>query len=128
MRLPASDIVAVLDVKRVMGELLPRLKNISVAGIGKTASEIETFAKLSGIDPAQVQAAVLGVKMTETLSRGSGVLLLQGVSVDAQKLSAAVQATGNELQSFGLTWRSSCVMAIARRYAGADWARFPGVQ
>ena len=99
MQLPASDIVAVIDVKRVMGELLPRLKNISVAGIGKMASEIETFAKLSGIDPAQVQTAVLGVKLTETLSRGSGLLLLQGVSIDAQKLTAAAQAAGGELSA-----------------------------
>ncbi len=99
MQLPASDIVAVIDVKRVMGELLPRLKNISVAGIGKTASEIETFAKLSGIDPAQVQTAVLGVKMTETLSRGSGLLLLQGVSIDAQKLAVAAKAAGGELNA-----------------------------
>ncbi len=99
MQLPVSDIVAVIDVKRVMGELLPRLKNISVAGIGKTASEIETFAKLSGIDPAQVQTAVLGVKMTETLSRGSGLLLLQGVSIDAQKLSSAAKAAGGELNA-----------------------------
>ena len=99
MQLPVSDIVAVIDVKRVMGELLPRLKNISVAGIGKTASEIETFAKLSGIDPAQVQTAVLGVKMTETLSRGSGLLLLQGVSIDAPKLTAAAKAAGGELNA-----------------------------
>jgi hypothetical protein len=99
MQLPASDIVAVVDVKRVMGELLPRLKKISVGGIGKTASEIELFAKLSGIDPAQVQAAALGIKITETLSRGSGVILLQGVTVDTQKLAAAAKAAGHELKS-----------------------------
>jgi hypothetical protein len=99
MQLPASDIVAVVDVKRVMGELLPRLKKISVGGIGKTASEIELFAKLSGIDPAQVKAAVLGVKMTETLGRGSGLLLLQGVTVDTKKLAEAAKAAGHELKT-----------------------------
>jgi hypothetical protein len=99
MQLPASDIVAVIDVKRVMGDLLPRLKKISAGGIGKTASEIESFAKLSGIDPAQVQSAVLGVKMTETLSRGSGLLLLQGVTVDLQKIASNAKAAGGELKS-----------------------------
>jgi hypothetical protein len=99
MQLPASDIVAVLDVKRVMGELLPRLKKISAGGIGKTASEIESFARLSGIDPAQVQSAVLGVKMTESLSRGSGVLLMQGVSIDIQKLASNAKAAGGELKT-----------------------------
>ena len=99
MQLPASDIVAVIDVKRVMGELLPRLKNIAVGGIGKTASEIEAFAKLSGIEPAQVQIAVLGVKITDTLSRGNGVLLLQGVTVDTPKLASAAQAAGGALNA-----------------------------
>lgn len=97
--LPESDVIAVIDVQRAFTELLPLLKNISTAGIGKTATEVETFAKLAGIEPKQIQAAVLGVKMTETLSRGSGLLLLQGVEIDGTKLTDAVKAMGGELKT-----------------------------
>ncbi len=97
--LPESDVVAVIDVQRAFAELLPLLKNLSMGGIGKTAAEIETFAKLAGVEPKQIQAAVVGVKMTETLSRGSGVLLLQGVEVDGTKLTDAVKAMGGELKT-----------------------------
>ena len=118
MQLPLSDIVAVIDVKRVMGELLPRLKNIAVGGIGKTASEIEAFTKLSGIDPAQVQTAVLGVKITETLSRGSGVLLLQGVTVDAEKLASAAKAAGSELNSREFQGKQLFSLSLKDKVAG----------
>ncbi len=97
--LPESDVVAVIDVQRAFAELLPMLKNISAGGIGKTAAEIETFAKLAGVEPKQIQAAVIGVKMTETLGRGSGVLLLQGVDIDGTKLTDAVRAIGGELKT-----------------------------
>jgi hypothetical protein len=97
--LPESDVVAVIDVQRAFSELLPLLKNISTAGIGKTATTVETFAKLAGIEPKQIQAAVLGVKMTETLSRGSGLLLLQGVEIDGTKLTDAVKAMGGDLNT-----------------------------
>lgn len=97
--LPESDVVAVIDVQRAFAELLPLLKNIATAGIGKTATEVETFAKLAGVEPKQIQAAVMGVKMTETLTRGSGVLLLQGVEIDGTKLTDAVKAMGGELKT-----------------------------
>ncbi|MBI1762334.1 MAG: hypothetical protein HYR56_12950 [Acidobacteria bacterium] len=97
--LPVSDVVAVIDAQRAFAELLPLLKNISTGGIGKTAADVETFAKLAGVEPKQIQAAVLGVKMTETLSRGSGVLLLQGVELDGAKMTEAVKALGGELQT-----------------------------
>lgn len=97
--LPESDVVAVIDVQRAFVELLPLLKNISTAGIGKTATEVETFAKLAGVEPKQIQAAVVGVKMTETLGRGSGVLLIQGVEIDGTKLTDAVKAMGGELKT-----------------------------
>ena len=97
--LPDADIVAAIDAQRAFAELLPKLKNISLAGIGKAAAEVETFARLTGIEPKQIQAAVLGVKLTETLGRGSGVLLLEGVEVDGTKLTDAVKAAGGELQT-----------------------------
>ena len=96
--LPESDVVAVIDVNRAFNELLPRLKNLSVGGLGKTAAEIELFARLSGIDPAKIQAAVIGVKMTDTLSRGSGALLVQGVDTDVARLESLVKAAGGELR------------------------------
>ena len=97
--LPDADVVAVVDAQRAFTDLLPKLKNISTGGIGKTATEIETFARLAGVEPKQIQTAVLGVKMTETLGRGSGVLLLQGLEVDTKRVADAAKAMNGELSS-----------------------------
>jgi hypothetical protein len=117
--LPESDIVAVIDVQRAFAELLPLLKNISTAGIGKTATEVETFAKLAGVEPKQIQAAVVGVKMTETLSRGSGVLLLQGIEVDGTKLTDAVKAVGGELNTADHNGKPVYTLVLKRDQQGA---------
>jgi hypothetical protein len=97
--LPEADVVAVIDVQRAFTELLPKLKSIAAGGIGKTATEIETFARLAGVEPKQIQTAVLGVKMTETLSRGSGVLLLQGLEVNTQRIAEAAKTLNGELKT-----------------------------
>lgn len=97
--LPDSDVVALINAPRAFNELLPKLKTISTGGIGKTATEIEMFARLAGVDVKQIQLAALGVKMTETLGRGSGVLLLQGLSVDPQRVAEAAKAVNGSLQS-----------------------------
>lgn len=97
--LPDADVVAIVDAQRAFTDLLPKLKNISTGGIGKTATEIETFARLAGVEPKQIQTAVLGVKMTETLGRGSGVLLLQGLEVDTKRVADAAKALNGELRS-----------------------------
>jgi hypothetical protein len=97
--LPEADVVAVIDAQRAFTELLPKLKGISTGGIGKTAGEIETLARLAGVEPKQIQTAVLGVKMTETLGRGSGVLLLQGLEVDPKRLGEAAKTLNGELKT-----------------------------
>lgn len=123
--LPESDVVAVIDVQRAFTELLPLLKNISTAGIGKTATEVETFAKLAGVEPKQIQAAVLGVKMTETLSRGSGVLLLQGVEIDGTKLTDAVKAMGGDLKTADHNGKPLYTLILKREpNGGTDQTQF----
>ena len=118
--LPESDVVAVIDLPRVFADLLPKLKSISTFGIGNTVGEVETFAKLAGIEPKQIQAAALGVKMTETLSRGSGVLLLQGVEVDAKKMGEAAKASGGELKTLEHNGKSFFTLSVKPPNAPAD--------
>lgn len=118
--LPEADVVAVIDIPRVFADLLPKLKGISTFDIGKTVSEIETFAKLAGIEPKQIQAAVLGIKITETLSRGSGVLLLQGVEVDAKKLSETVKTSGGELKTVEQNGKTFFTLSVKNPGAAAD--------
>ena len=118
--LPESDLVAVIDIQRVFTDLLPRLKGLSTFGIGKTVSELEIFAKLAGVEPKQIQAAVLGVKMTETLSRGSGVLLLQGVDVDAKKISEAAKSSGSELKTTEQNGKSFFTLSVKSPGAPVD--------
>ena len=41
--LPASDLIAVVDVNRLFNELLPKLANIETGGVNKMAAEIAEF-------------------------------------------------------------------------------------
>jgi hypothetical protein len=118
--LPESDVVALIDMPRVFADLLPKLQGISTFGIGRTVGEIETFTRLAGLEPKQIHTAVLGVKMTETLSRGSGVLLLQGVEIDTKKMGEAAKGSGGELKTVEYNGKSFFTLSVKSPGAPAE--------
>ncbi|HMY76900.1 MAG TPA: hypothetical protein PLQ88_34085, partial [Blastocatellia bacterium] len=64
--LPASDIIATVDVGRLFNELLPRLANLQAGGLEKMAKELTDFTQKTGIDPSKVRNAVLGFSLEGT--------------------------------------------------------------
>lgn len=95
--LPATDMVAVLDVNRLVNELLPRLAEIKVGGLDELAKDIAEFTQKTGIDPAQVRSAVLGVNLNNT--QATGAVIISGVELDNTKLEAAMKALKAEYKT-----------------------------
>lgn len=87
--LPATDMVAVLDVSRLVNELLPRLAEIKIGGLDELAKDVAEFTQKTGIDPAQVRSAVLGVNLNNT--QAIGAVIISGVELDNTKLEAAMK-------------------------------------
>ncbi len=88
--LPASDLIAVVDVGRAFNELLPRLAGMSVGGIDKMAKEIQAFTTQTGIDPAKVQNAVLGLNLSGM--QANGAVVIYGLDLDDKMMEAAFKA------------------------------------
>jgi hypothetical protein len=95
--LPASDLVAVVDAGRAFNELLPNLSGITTGGLDKLAKSIQDFTQKTGIDPSKIQNAVIGVKMEG--SQGVGVVVMQGVDLNAQQIEAAMKELGSEFKT-----------------------------
>lgn len=64
--LPASDLIAVLDVNRAFNELLPKLAGISTGGVDKLAKSVQEFTEKTGVDPSKIQNAVFSFSMEGT--------------------------------------------------------------
>lgn len=91
--LPASDVIAVVDVSRVFGEIIPQLKALASDGGAKMAKELDEFVNETGLDPAKITSAVIGFKMSGAdPSKGSGAAIVQGITLDPARIEAAVKA------------------------------------
>jgi hypothetical protein len=95
--LPASDLIAVVDVGRAFNDLLPRLATLSVGGLDKMAKEIQDFTIKTGIDPTKVQTLVLGLSMAGT--QANGALIVQGIDLDEKKIEAAMKEFKSEYKT-----------------------------
>jgi hypothetical protein len=95
--LPATDLIAVLDVGRAFNELLPKLAGLSIGGVDKLAKSIQDFTLKTGVDPSRIQKVVLGVGMDST--QGSGVVLIHGIDPDSTQIEAVMKEFGSEFKT-----------------------------
>ncbi len=95
--LPASDLIAVLDVNRAFNELLPKLATITTGGLDKLAKAVQEFTQKTGLDPAKIQNAVFGFSLNGT--QGSGVIVIQGIDPDNQQIDALMKVFGAEYKT-----------------------------
>jgi hypothetical protein len=107
--LPASDLIAVLDVGRAFNELLPKLAGVSTGGVDKFAKSIQDFTQKTGIDPSKIRNAVFGFSMEGP--QGTGVIILQGIDPDAKQIDAALKELGGEYKSSDYKGKSVYVVA-----------------
>jgi hypothetical protein len=95
--LPATDLIAVLDVGRAFNELLPKLASLTIGGVDKLAKSIQDFTLKTGVDPSRIQKVVIGVGMDST--QGSGVVLIHGIDPDSTQIEAVMKEFGSEFQT-----------------------------
>src|SRR5258707_1720319 len=95
--LPASDGIALIDVRRLMNETLPRILAGDPAKLVTANAEIEKFKTRTGIDPRSFDRVVLGMRYTYPTPR---VTKLETVAIargtfDAKALAAAARIAAN---------------------------------
>jgi hypothetical protein len=95
--LPASDGIALIDVRRLMNETLPRILAGDPAKLATANAEIEKFKTRTGIDPRSFDRVVLGMRYTYPNPR---VTKLETVAIargtfDARALAAAARIAAN---------------------------------
>jgi len=95
--LPATDLIAVLDVGRAFNELLPKLASLSIGGVDKLAKSIQDFTLKTGVDTSRIQKVVIGVGMDS--SQGSGVVLIHGIDPDSTQIEAVMKEFGSEFKT-----------------------------
>jgi hypothetical protein len=95
--LPASELIAVIDVGRAVNDLIPRLTDMGMNGAGKWAQEMQAFIMRTGIDLAKARSAVLGLKIPG--SQATGAMIIQGLDLDDKKLEAAMKAYNAEYKA-----------------------------
>jgi hypothetical protein len=95
--LPASDGIALIDVRRLMNETMPRILAGDPAKLITANAEIEKFKTRTGIDPRSFDRVVLGMRYTYPTPR---VTKLETVAIargtfDARALAAAARIAAN---------------------------------
>ena len=95
--LPASDLIAVVDVGRAYNELLPKLAGLTAGGVDKLAKLIQDFTMKTGVDPSKIQSAVISLSMDGP--QGTGVVVIQGVDPDAKQIEAVMKEFGSEFKT-----------------------------
>jgi hypothetical protein len=62
--LPASDVVAVINVKRALNETMPMILGSDPAKLAQANTEVDKFKTKTGIDPRSFERVVFGMRYT----------------------------------------------------------------
>jgi hypothetical protein len=95
--LPASDAVAIIDVKRLLNETMPSIVGSDPAKLAQANAEVDKFKVRTGIDPRSFDRVVLGVHFTypnANTTRLETVAIAHG-TFNATSLAAAARAAAN---------------------------------
>ena len=89
--LPASDGIALIDVRRLMNETMPRILAGDPAKLAQANADIDKFKTRTGIDPRAFDRVVLGMRYTypsPKVTKLETVAIARG-TFDAKALAAA---------------------------------------
>jgi hypothetical protein len=90
---PASDGIALIDVRRLMNETLPRILADDPAKLAQATAEIDKFKTRTGIDPRSFDRVVLAMRYTyptPKVTKLESVAIARG-TFDAKGLAAAAR-------------------------------------
>ena len=91
--LPASDVIAVIDVTRLMNEVMPRVNLIDP----NLEKDLKKFIADTGIDPYQIKSAILGFSMGEKTNQAT--VIVDGVTLDIERVKTALINKKEELKT-----------------------------
>ena len=95
--LPASDAIALIDVRRLLNQTLPRIFAQDPAKLAQANAEVEKFKARTGIDPRSFDRVVLGTRYTypsPNVTKLETVAIAHG-TFDAKALVAAGRIAAN---------------------------------
>jgi hypothetical protein len=94
--LPASDGVAIIDVKRMLNETMPRILGSDPAKLAQGAAEVEKFKTKTGVDLRSFDRVAMSVRYTypnATTTKLETVAIAHG-TFDARAITASARANG----------------------------------
>jgi hypothetical protein len=95
--LPASDAVAIVDVKRMLNETMPSILGSDQAKLAQANAEIDKFKTKTGVDLRQFNRVAVGVRYAypnATTTKLETVAIAHG-TFDAKAVSASARAAAN---------------------------------
>lgn len=95
--LPASDAVAIIDVKRMLNETMPSILASDQAKLAQANAEVEKFKTRTGVDPRSFDRVALGVRFTyptPNTTKLETVAIAHG-TFDAKALIASATTAAN---------------------------------
>jgi len=95
--LPASDAIALIDVRRLLNQTLPRILAQDPAKLAQANAEVEKFKARTGIDPRSFDRVVLGTRYvypSPNVTKLETVAIAHG-TFDAKALVAAGRIAAN---------------------------------
>src|SRR5437763_10195087 len=95
--LPASDAIALIDVRRLLNQTLPRILAQDPAKLAQANAEVEKFKARTGIDPRSFDRVVLGTRYvypSPNVTKLETVAIAHG-TFDAKALAAAGRIAAN---------------------------------
>ena len=95
--LPASDAIAVVDVKRMLNETMPSILGGDGAKLAEANTEVDKFKTRTGVDLRSMDRVVIGIHYTyptATSTRLETVAIVHG-TFDARAVAASVRAAAS---------------------------------
>jgi hypothetical protein len=95
--LPASDAIAIVDVKRMLNETMPSILGSDQAKLAQANAEIDKFKTKTGVDLRQFNRVAVGMRYAypnATTTRLETVAIAHG-TFDAKVVSASARAAAN---------------------------------
>lgn len=95
--LPASDAVAIVDVKRVLNETMPSILGSDQAKLAQANADIDEFKTKTGVDVRQFNRVVVGMRYaypSATTTKLETVAIAHG-TFDAKAISTSARAAAN---------------------------------
>ncbi len=108
--LPASDAIAVVDVARLVNELLPQFRVIAPKEAAKFEKEITEFMGDTGIDPYKIKSAVIGLRMTDSTVVSA---IVEGITFDPNRIVATIKAKDDKQEVKVVDYKGKQIFVVS---------------